>query len=288
MAQARRVAAQPVGDLFAPRPEPEPEPEPPAAREPEPAPAPETRPEPTPEPAPPAAGAPVVEMRRPVLFDHEAVERDEAPAPAARVTPVPPAPVERVERVEFVAPVEAAPVEVPPADEPAEAVERTRAQRNPLDDLFLDRDEVVARREPKPPKARRAKPEPKPKREPKPKPEPKAKAPRVEPPREGPWKPHSRRRKHKAGPPPPPWEGKFDTSRERELPFKPAAPLPAGTAPLAVCVRHTGAVTRKRCARCGQPACDECLVTTRGRRSTMCIECAIIEAGVRSRRRSGG
>jgi hypothetical protein len=62
---------------------------------------------------------------------------------------------------------------------------------------------------------------------------------------------------------------------------------PDGTEPLAVCVRHRGVLTRTRCARCGMPACDECMVTPKGRRRNMCIECAIIESGVRKRRRHG-
>ena len=66
------------------------------------------------------------------------------------------------------------PVEATPADVPGEAVERTRAQRNPLDDLFVDREEPVVRRESKPKKAPKAKAEPKPERESKPKPEPKS------------------------------------------------------------------------------------------------------------------
>jgi hypothetical protein len=271
-------------------------PEPPAAT-PDPVVAitPESEPAPRPEPTVVAAPEPpVVEARRPALFDREAHEHAEVIAPPPPAPPAappvlpttpPPAPVERVETE----PVEAAVVD----GDSVEPVERTKAQRNPLDDLFIDRDDVAARRESKPKRAPRAKAEPKPKREPKrePKPEPEARDTEPQPPSHasGPWKPpHSRRRKHKQGPVPPPWEGRFDTTRDRDLPFTPATPLPAGSAPLAVCVRHPGVVTRLRCTRCGEPACDECLVSPRGRRSSMCIECAIIEAGVRSRRRTRG
>jgi hypothetical protein len=41
-----------------------------------------------------------------------------------------------------------------------------------------------------------------------------------------------------------------------------------------------------RCDRCGVPACEECLVTPKGKRRSMCVECAILESGVRTRRRN--
>ena len=109
----------------------------------------------------------------------------------------------------------------------------------------------------------------------------------------GPWKAQpatKRKRKAKNAPVAPPWEGRFDTSRERAIPSRinPAVPPPPGSEPLAVCARHNGVITRMRCARCAQPACDECLVTPRGYRKAVCIECAIIESGVRKRRRQRG
>ena len=55
-----------------------------------------------------------------------------------------------------------------------------------------------------------------------------------------------------------------------------------------MCVRHNGAITRKRCAACKLPACDECLVRPWARRKPICIECAILESGVRKRRRLRG
>jgi len=113
---------------------------------------------------------------------------------------------------------------------------------------------------------------------------------RVEPSRaEGPWKaPRRGRRKKEAAPPPQPWEGRFDTSRQRALPTvpKPSTVSAGGSEPLAVCARHRGVLTRMRCDRCGVPACDECLVTPKGKRRSMCVECAILESGVRTRRRN--
>ena len=89
-------------------------------------------------------------------------------------------------------------------------------------------------------------------------------------------------------PPAQPWDGRFDTSRARSMPtVSTAAVAPEGSEPLAGCVRHRGVLTRTRCARCAMPACDECMVTPKGRRRKMCIECAIIESGVRKRRRNG-
>ncbi len=88
-----------------------------------------------------------------------------------------------------------------------------------------------------------------------------------------------------------PWEGRFDTTRARPVPGtskRSASPVPEGEAPLALCAQHRGVVTRRRCARCGEPACDECLVVIRRKRPPVCIECAILESGVRSRRISGG
>ncbi len=119
-----------------------------------------------------------------------------------------------------------------------------------------------------------------------------AAAEKVEPSRAaGPWKaPRRGRRKKDVGPPAQPWDGKFDTSRVRSMPTsvaKSAVAPPEGSDPLAVCVRHRGVLTRTRCARCGMPACDECMITPKGRRRNMCIECAIIESGVRKRRRNG-
>ncbi len=105
------------------------------------------------------------------------------------------------------------------------------------------------------------------------------------------WKAQRRiRRKAKTTPPTLPWEGRFDTGHERALPtaVNPATAPPPGLEPLAVCARHNGAMTRKRCARCAEPACDECLVTPRGRSKAICIECAILDSGVRKRRRLRG
>jgi hypothetical protein len=107
----------------------------------------------------------------------------------------------------------------------------------------------------------------------------------------GPWKGQRRaRRKNKHQPPAPPWEGRFDTSRDRELPSTPIRSFPPvpGSEPLAVCVRHNGAITRNRCAVCKQPACDDCLMKPWPRRKAICIECAILEAGVRKKRRLRG
>ena len=87
-----------------------------------------------------------------------------------------------------------------------------------------------------------------------------------------------------------PWESRFDTSRRRSLPNardRQTTP-PEESEPLALCARHRGVLTRNHCARCSQPACDECLVTPRGRRKAICVECAIRESGVRMRRTSGG
>jgi hypothetical protein len=106
---------------------------------------------------------------------------------------------------------------------------------------------------------------------------------------EGPWKaPRRSRRKKDTAPPAQPWDGRFDTSRVRSMPAaaKPSVAAPDGSEPLAVCVRHRGVLTRTRCARCGMPACDECMITPKGRRRKMCIECAILESGVRKRRRT--
>jgi hypothetical protein len=95
-----------------------------------------------------------------------------------------------------------------------------------------------------------------------------------------------RRRKQEAAPPPAPWEGRFDTSRDRPLPERKAAvPPPPGTEPLAVCALHRGVLTRTRCSKCGVPACDECLVSPKSRRKKVCVECSILRSGVRERRR---
>jgi hypothetical protein len=106
----------------------------------------------------------------------------------------------------------------------------------------------------------------------------------------GPWKSKRARRKREAESASAPWEGRFDTSRDREIPgrAKPTVAPPPGTEPLAVCVRHRGVLTRNRCDRCNEPMCDECQVTPRGRRKSICIECAILESGVRKRRRRKG
>jgi hypothetical protein len=97
-----------------------------------------------------------------------------------------------------------------------------------------------------------------------------------------------RRRRRKEEPAALPWENRFDTSRERVIPGRllPATPPPPGTAPLTLCVRHRGVLTRVRCARCNQPACEECIVKPRRRPEGICVECAIIASGVRRRRRS--
>jgi hypothetical protein len=107
---------------------------------------------------------------------------------------------------------------------------------------------------------------------------------------EGPWKAPRRTRRKTEAVPPAPWEGRFDTSRERKLHTK-ATPVLApteGTEPLAVCARHRGVLTRARCAHCGLPSCADCLVKPKGRRKAVCVECAIIESGVRKRRNPTG
>jgi hypothetical protein len=108
----------------------------------------------------------------------------------------------------------------------------------------------------------------------------------------GPWKSQARpRRKNKNQPAPAPWEGRFDTTRERAVPApsgRGVVATPVGTDPLAVCARHTGVITRKRCSVCNNAACDECLVKPWARRKPICIECALRESGVRKRRRLRG
>jgi hypothetical protein len=123
---------------------------------------------------------------------------------------------------------------------------------------------------------------------------PRRRAPEPAPPAEslaeGPWKAPRRRRKKEVAPPAQPWDGRFDTSRVRSLPTSgpgPAIAPPEGSEPLAVCARHRGVLTRTRCAKCGMPACDQCMITPKGRRRNMCIECALLESGVRKRRRHG-
>ncbi|MDQ1533712.1 MAG: hypothetical protein QOF28_1473, partial [Actinomycetota bacterium] len=117
-------------------------------------------------------------------------------------------------------------------------------------------------------------------------------APRVDPAEPSPAAaPRTAKRRSRKGAeePAPPWEGRFDTSRERELHGRPApstAP-PAGSDPLALCLRHRGVLTRQRCASCHEPACAECLVAPRRRRGKpICVECAILASGVRKRRRN--
>ena len=106
---------------------------------------------------------------------------------------------------------------------------------------------------------------------------------------DGPWKAKRKSRRKSEAAPTLPWEGRFDTSRERELHVHrevPTAP-PPGAEPLALCVRHRGVLTRQRCANCSEPACDDCLVAPRRRRGKpICIECAILVSGVRKRRRN--
>ena len=108
----------------------------------------------------------------------------------------------------------------------------------------------------------------------------------------GPWKRQARPvRKNKNQPAPPPWEGRFDTNRERALQAPSGSSVvatPVGTDPLAVCARHVGVMTRKRCSVCNNAACDECLVKPWARRKPICIECALRESGVRKRRRLRG
>lgn len=117
-------------------------------------------------------------------------------------------------------------------------------------------------------------------------------APRVDPPEPGPAAdPRKAKRRSRKGAEEPalPWEGRFDTSREREMHghlTPPAAP-PPGSDPLALCLRHRGVLTRQRCASCHEPACAECLVAPRRRRGKpICVECAILASGVRKRRRN--
>jgi hypothetical protein len=235
------------------------------------------------EPVTPVPVQPVERVEPPEAVVVEPV----APAPVEPVAPAPVETVERSEPVEAIA-VDAVPVEAAPVEAPAPSftdATDVAPKRNPLDDLFVDRGDEPATTRPekakKPPKAKRER-EPRPEREARPERQPEHRA-------APPAKSRRGRRKHKPEPPPMPWDGRFETTaREAPTSIQPAAPLPEGSAPLAVCVRHPGVVTRQRCVRCGEPACDECLVTPRGRRSSMCIECAILEAGVRSRRRLRG
>jgi hypothetical protein len=50
-----------------------------------------------------------------------------------------------------------------------------------------------------------------------------------------------------------------------------------------VCIRHPFILSENLCGRCGAEFCRECLVFPRGQKLPLCVTCAVIASGVRSK-----